>query len=80
MCCPVSRGFWERRFETAWRMGQWADMAEAQPALADGGRFPLFNQAICTCFKVPGWTTCANAARKSPRCRRMGLSCIAVQV
>lgn len=50
--CTGGRGFWELRFETAWRMGQWAEAAEAQPVLADAGRFPLFNQAICSCLKV----------------------------
>ena len=49
---PASRAFWDRRYETAWRMGAWAEMAEVQPDVADGAAGPPFNQTICVCLKA----------------------------
>ncbi|BDA48015.1 Serine-protein kinase ATM [Coccomyxa sp. Obi] len=47
-----SRALWEKRFETAWRMGDWQEAAVLQALLPDAGEGAPFHQAICSCLKA----------------------------
>ena len=69
-----SRAFWDRRYETAWRMGAWAEMAEVQPDLADGVAGLPFNQTICVCLKV-GPCCCLTYTMALPCARQPSCAC-----